>query len=152
MKKTYLKLEVKRYFLYEDLMDEDFKGIYVDLIQSDDDYDFTDFWIGCVGYTVRDFMFSIPSVECDTDEKALQLIKSNVYDYLNEFIYEMINSEEDCWDNEDEDAERCCICGEKIHGHGCNPSPVKEEGNCCRKCDMEIVIPTRMRMMAEGKY
>ena len=94
MKKTYLKLEVRRYFLYEDLMDEDFKGIYVDLIQSDMDYEFTDFWIGCVGSSVRDLMFSIPSVECDTDEKALQLINGNVYDYLFNFLDRMFDTED----------------------------------------------------------
>ena len=38
----------------------------------------------------------------------------------------------------------CCICGKKFEGYGNNPSPVKEEGECCDNCNLEQVIPARL--------
>ena len=46
-----------------------------------------------------------------------------------------------------EDEHKCCICGEPIEGHGNNPSPVKTEGDCCDKCNAEVVIPARIEKM-----
>ena len=45
------------------------------------------------------------------------------------------------------DEHKCCICGEPIEGHGNNPSPVKTEGDCCDKCNAEVVIPARIEKM-----
>lgn len=41
----------------------------------------------------------------------------------------------------------CCICGKEFSEHGNNPEPVKpyEEGQCCDKCNMNVVIPERLR-------
>lgn len=45
----------------------------------------------------------------------------------------------------------CCLCEERIDGFGINqrsgnsPSPLKEEGECCDKCNIEKVIPARMK-------
>ena len=33
----------------------------------------------------------------------------------------------------------CCICGREIEGYGYNPYPVKEEGQCCRRCNYEEI-------------
>lgn len=41
----------------------------------------------------------------------------------------------------------CCICGKKLEEYGNNPAPVKDDGLCCDKCNLEIVIPARMDMM-----
>ena len=30
---------------------------------------------------------------------------------------------------------------------GNNPSPVKERGRCCDKCNLEVVIPHRIRLL-----
>ena len=57
----------------------------------------------------------------------------------------------------------CCICEnefdeyeETIIGQmkvrnkgGHNPSPVKEEGRCCTKCNFEIVIPARLELITK---
>lgn len=45
------------------------------------------------------------------------------------------------------DEHKCCICGEPIEGHGNNPFPVKTEGDCCDKCNAEVVIPARIEKM-----
>ena len=39
---------------------------------------------------------------------------------------------------------KCCICGKKFDGWGNNPYPAREKGECCDKCNWEIVIPMRM--------
>ena len=41
----------------------------------------------------------------------------------------------------------CVICNETFKGWGNNPSPIKDEGECCSKCDNEKVIPARMENM-----
>lgn len=44
---------------------------------------------------------------------------------------------------------KCCICGEKlpIGKYGNNPEPVKpsSSGVCCDKCNMQVVIPARLK-------
>lgn len=39
---------------------------------------------------------------------------------------------------------RCCICGKEFEGYGYNPSPVCEEGVCCRDCNYGVVLPSRL--------
>lgn len=43
----------------------------------------------------------------------------------------------------------CCICGRVIEGYGYNPYPVREEGQCCRRCNYEVVVPERWRQHQE---
>ena len=40
----------------------------------------------------------------------------------------------------------CVICGREFEGFGNNPEPVTslEKGDCCDKCNAEIVIPLRI--------
>lgn len=38
----------------------------------------------------------------------------------------------------------CCICGDYFTGYGNNPSPLKEAGQCCDKCNNAFVIPARL--------
>ena len=42
------------------------------------------------------------------------------------------------------DEKICVICNKLFTEFGANPSPVKESGVCCNKCDNEVVIPARM--------
>ena len=42
------------------------------------------------------------------------------------------------------DEKTCVICNKLFTEFGANPSPVKESGVCCNKCDNEVVIPARM--------
>jgi hypothetical protein len=47
----------------------------------------------------------------------------------------------------------CCLCGElDVKGWGNNPHPFgPHEGRCCDGCNMEFVLPQRLRniLMAE---
>lgn len=45
----------------------------------------------------------------------------------------------------------CCICGEPIIGHGNNPWPVKTEGKCCDKCNIEVVVSQRIEKLQKLK-
>ena len=39
----------------------------------------------------------------------------------------------------------CSICGEVIDGYGHCAQPV-QNGRCCDKCNVEVVIPRRMEL------
>jgi len=51
---------------------------------------------------------------------------------------------------------KCCICGEHSLGwgdnkeFGNNPYPVKEDGECCDKCNITYVIPARIMQTNKG--
>lgn len=49
----------------------------------------------------------------------------------------------------EEKTERCCICGGVIEGYGYNPYPVREEGQCCRRCNYGVIVPERWRRHQE---
>lgn len=51
----------------------------------------------------------------------------------------------------DNEGKVCCICGGKIEGYGYNAYPIRSEGRCCRKCNMAVVIPERIRRFNEEK-
>ena len=55
--------------------------------------------------------------------------------------------EEEPVEEELKDEHKCCICGGPIEGHGNNPFPVKTEGDCCDKCNTDVVIPARIEKM-----
>ena len=42
---------------------------------------------------------------------------------------------------------KCVICNENIEGYGNNPQPIKEEGRCCDRCNITVVIPSRMKYL-----
>ena len=41
---------------------------------------------------------------------------------------------------------KCCICGKMITGYGNDPWPIKDEGECCDKCN-EQVAEERMALI-----
>lgn len=45
----------------------------------------------------------------------------------------------------------CCICGKEFEEFGNNPWPVKDEGQCCNKCNRTKVIPTRFATLERGE-
>jgi len=45
---------------------------------------------------------------------------------------------------EKQETGRCCLCGEEFEGYGNNAQPLRN-GKCCDKCNVEKVIPARMR-------
>ncbi len=75
-------------------------------------------------------------------------IKTPKEDFEDENVSEPAAKDEEPPVGEElEDEHKCCICGEPIEGHGNNPSPVKTEGDCCDKCNAEVVIPARIEKM-----
>lgn len=44
---------------------------------------------------------------------------------------------------------KCCICGKKFEGYGNNPWPVdnKENSRCCDECNINVIIPERLRRL-----
>ena len=75
-------------------------------------------------------------------------IKTLKEDFEDENVGEPVEKDEEPPVGEElEDEHKCCICGEPIEGHGNNPSPVKTEGDCCDKCNAEVVIPARIEKM-----
>lgn len=41
---------------------------------------------------------------------------------------------------------KCCICNKEITGYPNNAEPIKS-GQCCTECNLEIVIPNRLKHM-----
>lgn len=40
----------------------------------------------------------------------------------------------------------CTICGRHIKGeYGNNPFPIQNAGECCERCNINIVIPARIK-------
>ena len=74
-------------------------------------------------------------------------IKTLKEDFEDENVGEPAEKDEEPVAEELEDEHKCCICGEPIEGHGNNPFPVKTEGDCCDKCNAEVVIPARIEKM-----
>lgn len=74
-------------------------------------------------------------------------IKTLKEDFEAENVGEPVEKDEKPVKEELEDEHKCCICGEPIEGHGNNPFPVKTEGDCCDKCNAEVVIPARIEKM-----
>lgn len=52
---------------------------------------------------------------------------------------------------ESADGKPCVICGKSFTGWGNDPWPVKEEGYCCDKCNMEVVLPARLALLAKSE-
>ena len=74
-------------------------------------------------------------------------IKTLKEDFEDENVSEPVEKDEEPVEEELEDEHKCCICGEPIEGYGNNPFPVKTEGDCCDKCNAEVVIPARIEKM-----
>lgn len=51
---------------------------------------------------------------------------------------------------ESKDSETCCICKEPIKGYGNNAEPVCS-GRCCDKCNMDVVLPARVKAFRNSK-
>ena len=47
---------------------------------------------------------------------------------------------------------KCNICSEIIEGHGNNPWPFdeSEKDRCCDSCNMNFVIPARLKLTTYG--
>ena len=45
-----------------------------------------------------------------------------------------------------EEEKTCVLCLGKFTGWGANPAPLADHGECCKECDQQHVIPTRIMM------
>ena len=46
----------------------------------------------------------------------------------------------------------CCICHKRIIGeYGNCASPVSVKGQCCNKCNREVVLPARLQIVFNRK-
>ena len=41
----------------------------------------------------------------------------------------------------------CVICGLPIIGPGNDPAPISDNGRCCDRCNMETVLPVRIKQL-----
>ena len=46
---------------------------------------------------------------------------------------------------EQRDKRACCICGKELDRNRYNPFPIRTDGECCRACNWEFVVPARIR-------
>ena len=67
--------------------------------------------------------------------------------------YHMDNQSLRIWDKMKKmEIKKCCFCEQDITGYGNNPAPVKANNlKCCDKCNFNIVIPARMKIIGEYK-
>ena len=42
----------------------------------------------------------------------------------------------------------CCICGGELGRFGHNPAPVRDSGDCCGRCNENVVIPARIAQVS----
>lgn len=95
-------------------------------------------------------------IDEDVKNRILEKIKNkNIKTLKEDFEDENVGKpvekdEEPPVEEELKDEHKCCICGEPIEGYGNNPFPVKTEGDCCDKCNAEVVIPARIEKMKEA--
>ena len=48
--------------------------------------------------------------------------------------------------------DKCCFCGEELEAeYGHNPYPLREEGRCCGTCNINKVVPERMKRIVGQK-
>ena len=46
----------------------------------------------------------------------------------------------------------CCLCGGEFEGYGNDPTPLKESGECCDRCNAEKVLTARCEaLLASGE-
>lgn len=48
-----------------------------------------------------------------------------------------------------EDKNICIICGCKYEGWGNNPEPLMSGGRCCDSCNIQLVLPARIRILKD---
>ena len=103
----------------------------------------------------------LPAVESARMKLVTEGLETNKVDYkklLKEDIQKsspesrktMIETLDNLGIKLDEDVETekkvCVICGKEYEGYGNNAQPVKD-GKCCDKCNLEVVIPARIKKM-----
>lgn len=91
----------------------------------------------------------------DRLDKKLQEVydedhERDYYDYYDESLNSLKEDVEVTFDNDENEKQVCCICGEEYTGYGNNAEPYKE-GRCCDKCNRKFVIPSRLNKLRSAK-
>ena len=91
----------------------------------------------------------------DRLDKKLQQVydedhERDYYDYYDESLDSLKEDVEVAFDNDENEKQVCCICGEEYTGYGNNAEPYKE-GRCCDKCNRKFVIPSRLNKLRSAK-
>ena len=53
--------------------------------------------------------------------------------------------------SKNEQKNTCILCGKEFKGYGNNPAPLKKEGVACNECNLNKVIPARLKASFENK-
>lgn len=48
--------------------------------------------------------------------------------------------------------ERCCICRKWTYSRETNDAWPIKEGRCCPECNMDVVVPARLKMLSPKAY
>lgn len=88
----------------------------------------------------------------DLLDKKLQEVydEDHERDYYDESLNSLKEDVEVAFDNDENEKQVCCICGEEYTGYGNNAEPYKE-GRCCDKCNRKFVIPSRLNKLRSAK-
>ena len=72
------------------------------------------------------------------------------YDYYDESLNSLKEDVGVAFDNDENEKQFCCICGEEYTGYGNNAEPYKK-GRCCDQCNRKFVIPSRLNKLRNSK-
>ena len=104
--------------------------------------------------TVLDTNGSQVKVKLNMSEDAE--VQKNIINIFEDYQLELESLDllkeeaEATFDNDENEKQVCCICGEEYEGYGNNAEPYKE-GRCCDKCNMKFVIPYRLSQLRSAK-
>lgn len=45
----------------------------------------------------------------------------------------------------------CVICGKSFKGWGHNPAPIYKEGKACTDCNLNLVVPVRIKKLTKSE-
>ena len=104
--------------------------------------------------TVLDTNGSQVKVKLNMSEDAE--VQKNIINIFEDYQLELESLDllkeeaEATFDNDENEKQVCCICGEEYEGYGNNAEPYKE-GRCCDECNTSFVIPYRIMLMQLSK-
>ena len=107
------------------------------------------------GLLARDVLFVLDHLDDRVfdklNEKAQQEYdEQGGHSRYDESLNSLKEETEVAFDNDENEKQVCCICGEEYTGYGNNAEPYKE-GICCDKCNMKFVIPYRLSKLRSAK-
>ena len=89
-----------------------------------------------------------------SDDMAYYMAERIDNDIVNEYTIEQIEKAEKIikMQTNDKPTFKCCICGKLATGYGNNPFPIKQKGECCNTCDIEVMKARLLGIMTPQEY